>query len=1622
MDDGLDASVTTPTAEPSDGSSAGSVDLGVRVTTEGFSGPLDLLLYLVRRTELDIVDIPLVLIIDQFVATIGQWADLDLEVAGDFIAMAATLLEIKARLIAPPPEEPLEGGGDEGDAFDPRADLINSLLAYRRFKEATQELAAREDARRERLDRQLRETIPEDPEDEPTLELGAVDSHLLLRTCELLMARINGLGPRTVTVDDVPLGVHIDRIVDAVRTKGTSTLGSLITAAPTMLVRVSTVMAVLEGTRQRFLESRQVEQYGDVGLRYRDEEERARVAELPPEAPPEARRRRRPPLVTWTPPASAAPVGEETPAEAADDEVVESDDERFLRELDESCRLNAVLAASADLERAYTAFLTERHPDLLPPAPVVVAAVEVVAPSAAPVEPVEEKPEPVAVPVKRRAAPVAAAPPVAAATEDVPAVQVPVVALAPHPSTDAPPAAAPATDVVSEAAAPALADPPASETAAAPASSDAAAVGAVPPAAEGPATRPTRADDSVAATAQTAHAADVAIPPVAPVEAAGTEIEKANGATPIAAPLGGEPVASAVPEAPTEPVAHPAETNAASADAAPARAAPIQEASSSAPEPSASAPTAAVEDGTPAMVPERTAAATQEAVPAPLAESEEPAQSATQLPAHAVAPTDALAATGLPLLDAAGANEGVDAIPAELRAMSPADTLLALAAPALAQEAAGGVPAADEVDTAAPAVEADSALDPAVATEISASAALAEVATTPHAPVAAEVERWTSREDEPRAWPVEAAAEALEARLAAEVPEEVDEADDEEAAPIQEGDDEFTASDDPASANAMLLRELEAAAETRRAALERERRRQVERAAAAAAAAGVPAQSQSAESSESHPARELPVDRTAAAELPADRTAAVLGTAPSNGPAPDVAAAPASEAALPGIAASHPDLPVESTSATPDAAATIGAAPADAAIPAAESPPPGFAESHSASDLPAESTSAIPDTDPTIGTAPVDATTLAAEPDPPGIIEAHSVPELPAESTPAVPDAASSAGSAPDVVAPPIAVEAEADTPARPPARPSSPVSRAATETRLVPIVASDGVPPPPPPPDPGPPPGRRPRRPATFPLASSPTTLLLPNTQQNAQRRPMPAPPLHRRPWFAATAGFALAGLAGWGAYEWLLWLPKDILEVAQGPLPDQEVSGRATLRWSFNLDVVAPEQVGKPEQKPPTLTPATAGTWTWTDRRSLSFTPDQPLVDGTPYTIALAKDQLRTSAGFRLAQDLRATVHTPALAVREARLVTYGENGAATVEMLFNQPVDPAAIAKRLIVEAPGGDGAARPVVSAQGAARAAVVRFAIAGLPQPAFEKDSAPPADPATSGGALLSAPAGGHVVSHPGVTALLRLPGGTTGAGGPLGLEREWSSALPLGATLALTDAWAQIPAAGDASVHLGLNGGAIPAELLAKLVHVMPALRVKIEAVPGGLVLHGGFTPGESYTVALDAVWPEHGDDPTLALASLPAACTATLAIPQRPRALWLERVDGLGQVTVRGSRVESAALAVYPADAAADAEPLRRSHVTLAATSDEEPARLSLDAQRLLGDLPTGSYEVRLAGDVADADADSAPTLSIRLHLDAVAVAPGAVAAGLGRWTIARLRGEEDEGLVVAIGRAEAK
>ena len=360
----------TATPSPVDGGVSSSVnadvavDLGYTVTVDSFSGPLDLLLYLVRRTELDILEVPLSLIIDQFVETIRGWQDADLDVAGDFILMAATLLELKARTIAPPVEAD-EAADDREPSFDPRESLLRSLLAYRRFKEAAQCLDRIEEDRRPRLERQLREAIPEVPPEEGDFDLGELDLNVLMTTCERLMARIGGLGPRTVMVDEQPLGVRIAVMLDALAACQRATIRELLAGNVSRIVHITTVMASLELARQRFVEIEQPEQFGDIALRLRTTEEREREPELPPEEAPGLKRRRRLPLVTFSA-ANIPVIGDDDVETPALDEPSESDEARFLRELEEATRVTAVLAVTADVEKSFTAHWLTLHPELVP--------------------------------------------------------------------------------------------------------------------------------------------------------------------------------------------------------------------------------------------------------------------------------------------------------------------------------------------------------------------------------------------------------------------------------------------------------------------------------------------------------------------------------------------------------------------------------------------------------------------------------------------------------------------------------------------------------------------------------------------------------------------------------------------------------------------------------------------------------------------------------------------------------------------------------------------------------------------------------------------------------------------------------------------------------------------------------------------------------------------------------------------------------------------------------------------------------------------------------------------------------------------------------------------------------
>lgn len=151
---------TVPAPEPAPGAAASASDSapGYAVKLPIFEGPLDLLLHLIRINEVDIADIPIVRIAEQYLEYVELMRELDLDVAGEYLVMAATLAWIKSRVLLPPPESE-----EEEEAGDPRAELVARLLEYQRYKEASETLAERP-----RLGRDV--FAPQPPSPEPTPE------------------------------------------------------------------------------------------------------------------------------------------------------------------------------------------------------------------------------------------------------------------------------------------------------------------------------------------------------------------------------------------------------------------------------------------------------------------------------------------------------------------------------------------------------------------------------------------------------------------------------------------------------------------------------------------------------------------------------------------------------------------------------------------------------------------------------------------------------------------------------------------------------------------------------------------------------------------------------------------------------------------------------------------------------------------------------------------------------------------------------------------------------------------------------------------------------------------------------------------------------------------------------------------------------------------------------------------------------------------------------------------------------------------------------------------------------------------------------------------------------------
>ena len=196
------------------GSAAGEVRLEGAVGTgnacpiklQVFEGPLDLLLHLIRLNEVDITDLPIAAIAQQYAEYVALMQELDLDVAGEYLLMAATLAWIKSRMLLPP-----SGEGEEAEGADPRAELVARLLEYQRFKEAADQLGERTLEGRDVFAMRGEGAEPL-PDDERPLAVSLV---ALLEAFRRVLARAGGTGRHEVTGEPVGVRERMLAVMDA---------------------------------------------------------------------------------------------------------------------------------------------------------------------------------------------------------------------------------------------------------------------------------------------------------------------------------------------------------------------------------------------------------------------------------------------------------------------------------------------------------------------------------------------------------------------------------------------------------------------------------------------------------------------------------------------------------------------------------------------------------------------------------------------------------------------------------------------------------------------------------------------------------------------------------------------------------------------------------------------------------------------------------------------------------------------------------------------------------------------------------------------------------------------------------------------------------------------------------------------------------------------------------------------------------------------------------------------------------------------------------------------------------------------------------------------------------------
>jgi len=233
--------------------------MSYEVKLDIFEGPLDLLLYLIRKNEIDIYNIPMALITEQYLEHLEMMKALNLDLAGEYLVLAATLIHIKSRMLLPVEEGP---AGPEEEQ-DPRAELVRQLLEYQAFKEAALSLD-----RRRMLDRDVfKRVVPVDEvPDEPEEAMMEVSLFELIEAFKQVVGRLDKEDLLEIDTERISLSDRINEILEELEREKSLSFTDLLKAGRTRKSIIYTLLAILELMKMRVVRAFQSDPFGPIRI------------------------------------------------------------------------------------------------------------------------------------------------------------------------------------------------------------------------------------------------------------------------------------------------------------------------------------------------------------------------------------------------------------------------------------------------------------------------------------------------------------------------------------------------------------------------------------------------------------------------------------------------------------------------------------------------------------------------------------------------------------------------------------------------------------------------------------------------------------------------------------------------------------------------------------------------------------------------------------------------------------------------------------------------------------------------------------------------------------------------------------------------------------------------------------------------------------------------------------------------------------------------------------------------------------------------------------------------------------------------------------------------------------